>query len=309
MFGPLRRSRTFRRWLNGRRHPGLAVDAAAELAIAGSFAYGAGCGIGRDDVVTVPGGASLAFADGVYCGRAVELAPGGTIAVGRRTSLQDRCIVIGDVAIGAYCLFAPNVYVSSRTHRWRDDPPALIRDQDARARGRAEASRPVRIEDDCWIGINVVVMPGVVIGRGCVVGANAVVTRDLPPYTVAAGAPARALRQRLAFAPPAAISAADPAHLPYFYRGFRQMADERLAHGLPAERRFSFALAAPGARALTVAARGADGTVLRHGGAGVPLAAGGGTCRFEAVAFDADGLVTCTVEGPGAVVVAGAALA
>jgi acetyltransferase-like isoleucine patch superfamily enzyme len=55
-------------------------------------------------------------------------------------------------------------------------------------------ARPVRIGAGTWLGIGVVVLPGVTIGEGCVVGANAVVTSDLPDYSIAAGVPARILR-------------------------------------------------------------------------------------------------------------------
>jgi acetyltransferase-like isoleucine patch superfamily enzyme len=53
---------------------------------------------------------------------------------------------------------------------------------------------PVIIEDDVWLGTNAVVLPGVRVGRGAIVGAGAVVTRDVPPFTVVAGVPARAVR-------------------------------------------------------------------------------------------------------------------
>lgn len=86
-------------------------------------------------------------------------------------------------------------------------------------------SRKIEIGDDCWLGINVVVAPGVVIGRGCVIGANSVVTRNLPPYSVAVGAPARVIRQRLVFTPPRFLRACLADHLPYFYSGFRQWGD------------------------------------------------------------------------------------
>lgn len=55
-------------------------------------------------------------------------------------------------------------------------------------------ARPVRVGAGSWLGIGVVVLPGVTIGQGCVVGANSVVTHDLPDYSIAAGAPARILR-------------------------------------------------------------------------------------------------------------------
>ena len=53
---------------------------------------------------------------------------------------------------------------------------------------------PIRIEDDCWIGGGATILPGVTIGRGSTIGANAVVSRDIPPYSVAVGIPARVVK-------------------------------------------------------------------------------------------------------------------
>ena len=52
------------------------------------------------------------------------------------------------------------------------------------------------IEDDCWLGANVVVLNDVVIGKGSVVGAGAVVTNSIPPYSIASGIPARVIKKR-----------------------------------------------------------------------------------------------------------------
>src|SRR4051794_2788104 len=60
-----------------------------------------------------------------------------------------------------------------------------------------ELNRPVVIEDDVWLGTNAIVLPGVTVRRGAVVGAGAVVTRDVPPYAIALGVPARVVRKRL----------------------------------------------------------------------------------------------------------------
>jgi acetyltransferase-like isoleucine patch superfamily enzyme len=54
---------------------------------------------------------------------------------------------------------------------------------------------PVRIERDCWIGANVFILPNVTIGRHAVIGANAVVNRDIPAFSVAVGVPARVIRR------------------------------------------------------------------------------------------------------------------
>lgn len=58
-----------------------------------------------------------------------------------------------------------------------------------------EFGHAIRIEDDCWIGGNVVILPGVTIGRGCTVGAGAVVTKSIPAYSIALGAPAKVVKK------------------------------------------------------------------------------------------------------------------
>ena len=62
-------------------------------------------------------------------------------------------------------------------------------------RDNVEYGRPVVIGDDCWIGGNVVILPGVTIGRGCTIGAMSVVSRDVPDFSVAMGQPARVVKK------------------------------------------------------------------------------------------------------------------
>jgi acetyltransferase-like isoleucine patch superfamily enzyme len=69
------------------------------------------------------------------------------------------------------------------------DPDQTIMSQGLETKG-------IVIEDDCWLGTGVRVMDGVTIGKGCVIGAGAVVTKDIPPYSVAVGVPARVISQR-----------------------------------------------------------------------------------------------------------------
>ena len=134
-------------------------------------------------------------------------------------------MIYGDVRIGAHCLFSLHTFVTSTSHRFRDRPEWLIRDQDEYfARFPAGAvdlpSRRVQIEEDCLFGWCAVVLPGVYIGRGAVIGANCVVTSDVAPYEVHAGVPNRKLFDRLIFQPPARIEAGEDSSIPYFYRGF-----------------------------------------------------------------------------------------
>jgi acetyltransferase-like isoleucine patch superfamily enzyme len=165
----------------------------------------------------------------VYLGRNVELtaAGGGSVCIGRNSSLQDGDIVYGDVQIGAQCLLGRHVFIASRGHNFRTHPPWLIRDQDNLVlSGPPDAGPRTVIEDDCWIGQGVVVTPGVCVGRGAVIGANSVVTRDVEPYEVHGGVPNRKISTRLFFQPPKRIRATRDEDLPYFYRGFAMSSAE-----------------------------------------------------------------------------------
>jgi acetyltransferase-like isoleucine patch superfamily enzyme len=91
------------------------------------------------------------------------------------------------VEIGSHCMLANGCFVTDGNHRY-DDPDRPITWQGFTTKG------PTRIGDNVWCGANVVVTSGVTIGERCVVGANSVVTTDIPPWSIAAGAPARVLR-------------------------------------------------------------------------------------------------------------------
>jgi acetyltransferase-like isoleucine patch superfamily enzyme len=159
-----------------------------------------------------------------YIGRNVEMGTSGTIEIGVNTSIQDRCIILGDVEIGKYCTFAPNVYISSGRHYYNYKPYYYIKNQDeliANDKILSEAhSKKVTIGDDCWLGINVVIMSGLTIGRGCVIGANSVVTKNLEPFSVVGGSPAKFIKHRLDFIPKHALSFDNENDLPNFYKGF-----------------------------------------------------------------------------------------
>jgi acetyltransferase-like isoleucine patch superfamily enzyme len=92
------------------------------------------------------------------------------------------------VEIGEHCMLANGCFVSDASHRYAD-PELPITWQGFESRG------PTRIGENCWLGVGVVVTSGVNIGERCVIGANSVVTRDIEPFSVAAGAPARVLRR------------------------------------------------------------------------------------------------------------------
>jgi len=98
------------------------------------------------------------------------------------------------VEIGAHCMFANGCFVTDANHRF-DDPHKPVPWQGFTSKG------PTHIGDDCWFGVGCVVTSGVTIGERCVIGANSVVTRDIPARHIAAGAPARVIRE-IEFAEP-----------------------------------------------------------------------------------------------------------
>jgi len=203
---------------NAMRYRGLRCALGVEITGPGRLVYGHGVSIGQGTRIELDLGGTVIFGDHVSISRQVHIVPATEklLAIGSETTVQDGCRIYGEVTIGRNCIFAPNVFVSSGTHAFDRLPHLAIQEQDQVA---PVADKPIKIFSDCWFGINAVVAPGVTIGRGCVIGANSVVTHDLPPYTVVVGAPARVIRQRLDFAPKAHIEAAVEADWPYFYDG------------------------------------------------------------------------------------------
>lgn len=173
---------------------------------------------------------SIEIGDQVKVGKRCQLAANpGHIRIGAHVSMHSNVVLLGRVGIGRYSLLSANIFVSSGNHRAFDSPHLLIRDQDLAASREGREDKPVVIEEDCWIGWGAAIMSGVHIGRGAVVGANAVVTKDVEPYEVVGGQPARRLRKRLLFSPDVRIIAAQPECGPYLYRGFLQSKAERQA--------------------------------------------------------------------------------
>lgn len=155
-----------------------------------------------------------------YVGRNAEITPSGEIKIGYGTSIQDRNILLGEIEIGRFCLTAPNVYISSGRHIFNYLPYEYIKNQDKLFRIENNLSKKVVIEDDVWIGANVVIMNGVKIRKGAIIGSNSVVTKDVNPYEIVVGSPAKLLKNRLDFNPPIELSFQNKINMPYFYSGF-----------------------------------------------------------------------------------------
>lgn len=156
-------------------------------------------------------GAGTVFEPGVLVFHPENVEIGENVYVGHRTILKGyhrNRLTIGDdswigsdvfihagggVEIGRWVGVGPGVKVLSHQHEEEAlDKPILLCSQ---------AYAPVVVEDGSDLGIGVIVLPGVRVGRGAIVGAGAVVTRDVEPFSVVAGNPARRLRWRRGYSP------------------------------------------------------------------------------------------------------------
>ncbi|MDZ7740890.1 MAG: acyltransferase [Bacteroidota bacterium] len=111
----------------------------------------------------------------------------GDVIIGDRTRIGLSNTLIGPVEIGNDIMFAQNIVVSGLNHSY-EDINMSIHDQ-------AVTTSKIVVEDESWIGANAVITAGVRIGKHSVVAAGSVVTRDVPPYSIVAGSPARLIKQ------------------------------------------------------------------------------------------------------------------
>jgi len=115
--------------------------------------------------------------------------PGGAVEIGRDTHVDQYCVLYGQggLSIGADCAIASGVVIYTQSNA------------DSRADGTPVARQPivyapVLLGAGCWLGAGVRIIPGVSVGDGCHVGAGAVVTKSLPPGSVAVGIPAKIIK-------------------------------------------------------------------------------------------------------------------
>lgn len=192
---------------------GLAASRRPQALLAGP-----GAGIRRDRSSTVALGARCVLAEGalvrsirgkagsgsaVVLGagtalkeRALVLATSGAVTIGERSAIGRASEVVangGSITIGSDVRIAANCFLSTANHRF-DNPSLPIARQGIRV-------RDVVVEDDVWIGFGACVLPGVTIGRGSIVGAGAVVTKDVPSGSIVGGVPARIIGRRPGWSP------------------------------------------------------------------------------------------------------------
>lgn len=119
-------------------------------------------------------------------------AMGGSIRCTGRVSFNSNvhinAAVGGNISIGDGCMIGPGVVMRTANHSYQRTD-VYIWDQ-------GHDLKDITLEEDCWLGANVIILGGVRIGRGAVIGAGAVVTKDIPPLAVAVGVPAAVIKYR-----------------------------------------------------------------------------------------------------------------
>lgn len=115
---------------------------------------------------------------------------GFNIEIGDNSGLGRNCVVQSDIKIGNSVLIGPNFYILSRNHAF-EDASVTIKEQ------KYHPKLQTIIEDDVWIGRDVLFTPGRYIKKGIVIGARAVVTKDFDQYSVIGGNPAKLIKLRV----------------------------------------------------------------------------------------------------------------
>lgn len=112
------------------------------------------------------------------------------VSLGDNSGIGINCEVYGPVTIGNDVMMGPEVIIYTSGHKHDRTDITMIEQG-------FEEHKPVTIGNDVWIGRRAMIMPGVMIGNGCVIGAGAVVTKDIPDYSVVGGVPAKVIKNRL----------------------------------------------------------------------------------------------------------------
>ncbi|MDT8306181.1 MAG: acyltransferase, partial [Anaerolineae bacterium] len=172
-----------------------AIEKNVRLRFAGNIHLGHGAYLDENTYLhATPGGIRIGANTIVMHGAVLHVynfraMPHSHITIGRDSLIGEYTVIRGQggVTIGDRVYTSPFTQLIAVNHVF-DDPTRPFVDQGITAQG-------IVVEDDVWLGANVVVTDGVRIGKGAVVAAGAVVTRDVPPHTVAAGVPARVIKE------------------------------------------------------------------------------------------------------------------
>ena len=161
---------------------------------------------------------SVKYVKGLYIGYGAKLVGGGNLRIGAKVqimpysmmvslsngiidvgegttiSMFSRIASLGYVKFGKYVEMGPNCFIADFNHEYTDIN-VHVKNQGLRINPTLDGSPNVEIGDGSWLGTHVVIAGNVKIGKHCVIGANSVVTKDIPDYSVAIGSPAKVIKK------------------------------------------------------------------------------------------------------------------
>lgn len=172
--------------------PSVKIPGSHLLTVGKNFIAERGCeincisknGIEFGDKVTI-GSYAIIRPSNIYGGEVGE-----GLKVGNNSNIGPYAYIgcSGFIEIGDNVMISPRVSIYAENHNF-DSTESTIKEQGV-------TKKSVTIEDDCWIAANSVILAGVIIGKGSVIAAGSVVTKNIPPYSVVAGVPAKVIQQR-----------------------------------------------------------------------------------------------------------------
>ena len=155
------------------------------------FGVTAGQGVYIGKNCSLKGKEHMTLEDAVVVRPYAQIWSGGTVRIGQGSEIGERCriSIANSLNIGEKVLLSPNIYITDCDHEYRNLKIPVI-DQ-----GVVQKGQTVTIGDSSYIGINAVIVGNVKIGKHCVIGANSVVTKNVPDYCVAVGSPAKVIKK------------------------------------------------------------------------------------------------------------------
>ena len=135
--------------------------------------------------------------EGVYLQGPIQFDFGTHITMGKGSFANFNFVVLDEnyVNIGENVFIGPNCSIYTPIHPLHPKDRNTFYNEKTQCYTNMEYSKGVEIKNDCWLGGNVTILPGVTIGEGCVIGAGSVVTKDIPPYSLAYGNPCKVIRK------------------------------------------------------------------------------------------------------------------
>lgn len=132
-----------------------------------------------------------------YCGKVSTIdrhayfGNGRNVEIGDYSGIGENCVVPNNTVIGKYVMMAPEVHIVANNHQFKETSIPIC------FQGPDYSKNQTIIEDDVWIGVRTIFTPGHRIGKGSIIGAGSVVTKDVEPYSIVGGNPAKLIKKRV----------------------------------------------------------------------------------------------------------------